>query len=231
MPHEEFEDLSFDELEVTKRTGIIKEVIQRRDDVFSYFLELTTAMKFYPGQYILVDYNLEGKRVVRAYTMISSSLDESIIELNIQRTKDALTSHLITSKSIGDEFSFRGPYGKFVYTDAVKSKTIGMVAVNIGINTFISMLRYIEEKNLDVEIIMYYMWEGDNVLFDDILQEKKERINFKLNMVNLEDISKEEIDQIDLLYICGEKRITNPFMDSLRKWGVDKDKIRLEQWF
>lgn len=87
MSHDEFIDVSFDELEVMSREGEIIEIKPMEDDVYSLLLKLDQRMLFYPGQYILVDFQIDGEKITRAYTKISSSLDDNIIELNIQKQK------------------------------------------------------------------------------------------------------------------------------------------------
>lgn len=231
MTHKE--DPSFEELDIRKRKGeiIIKEEIE--NDVFTFHLKLDNKMKYYPGQYILVEFNQEGKKIVRAYTMVCSSLNHEIIELNIQKTEDPLTSHIITSYNVGDVIEFRGPYGKFAFVNTENIDSLIFIAVNIGINPFISMLRYIEAVGLDLIVKMTYMWRYGDILYEKELMRLGNSIKFSFEMV--EDIN--EMDNFNVLrnsdriYICGEKAVTNPFMEILEKNDIDKNKIKLEQWF
>ncbi|MCE7734376.1 MAG: FAD-dependent oxidoreductase [Candidatus Heimdallarchaeota archaeon] len=227
------EDPSFQELDIRTRKGeiIIKEEIE--NDVFAFHLKLDKKMKYYPGQYILVEYNIAGKRFVRAYTMVCSSLNHNIIELNIQKTEDPVTSHIITSYNIGDVIEFRGPYGKFALIDTENIDSLVFIAVNIGINPFISMLRFIETSELDINVKMYYMWKYGDILFEKELTRLSNSTKFSFEMV--QDINKMDnfkvLNDADRVYICGEKVVTNPFMEMLEKLDFEKNKIMLEQWF
>ena len=224
MSHEEFEDLSFDELDVKKRRGKISRMVQITEDTYSFEIQLDVHMRYYPGQYVLVDYDLEGKKISRAYTMTSSSINQNVIEFNIQRTDDPVTSHIITQKEVGDYFEFRGPYGRFVYHDGIKAKTLVMISVDIGVNTFISMINYIWDKELDLTIRLYH--QGNKRLLADIWELS---LMFDLSIEFLDELDINLMDlEADLIYICGEKKITNPLLEKLQ----DKKKIiRLEQWF
>jgi ferredoxin-NADP reductase len=231
MSHDEFEDVSFEELKVLSRVGTIisKKIIE--EDVYSIQLKLDQEMLFYPGQYILVDYQLEDEKYTRAYTMISSSLDKNIIELNIQKTEDPLTSHIITSMSVGDSIAFKGPYGRFVLTNKMKLQSLCLVAVNIGINPFISMLRYTEETKMDTAITLLYQWDHGQILFEKELKRLEGVIDLQWKMI--EDINAIEdltvFNKSDMIFICGEKFITNPFMKKINE--IPREKIKLEQWF
>lgn len=215
MSHDEFIDVSFDELEVMSREGEIIEIKPMEDDVYSLLLKLDQRMLFYPGQYILVDFQIDGEKITRAYTKISSSLDDNIIELNIQKTEDPVTSHLITSKKVGDSISFRGPYGRFVCTDKIIAKSLCLVAVNIGINPFNSMLRYTEETKMDTAITLLYQWDHGQILFEKELKRLEGVIDLQWKMI--EDINAIEdltvFNKSDMIFICVEKVITNPFID------------------
>ena len=229
------DDVSYDELEVKPRSGKVVEVKKIREDIYLMRLELSEPMKYLPGQYILVDHDVDGKRAVRAYTFVSSSADPNSIELAIQRTADTLTSHLITSKTEGSTFDFRGPYGHFVWTEKIPADTLSFVAVNIGINPFISMLRYIEERAIPVRARLLYHWDRDDGFGDVPYREELDRLVGKIDLTYtvVEDINSmdgiEEHVNSDLLYICGEKRVTNPFVERLSAMGVEYTK--LEQWF
>ncbi|OLS29282.1 MAG: Phenol hydroxylase P5 protein [Candidatus Heimdallarchaeota archaeon LC_2] len=227
------EDPSFGELDIRTRKGeiFIKEEIE--NDVFTFHLKLDNKMKYYPGQYILVEFNIENIGQVRAYTMVCSSLNQEIIELNIQKTEDPVTSHIITSYKVGDFIEFRGPFGKFALIDTKNIDTLVFIAVNIGINPFISMLRYIEAAGLDLSVKMIYMWRYGDILFEKELKRLGNSIRFNFEMV--EDINKMEnfdvLRNADRIYICGEKAVTNPFIEILEKNDINKNKIKLEQWF
>ena len=94
------------------------------------------------------------------------------------------------------------------------------------------MLRFIEELQLNTEVELYYQWEYGDILFEKELKRLSSAINLKWEMVKDINTNFEKPFDVDLLYICGEKRITNPFMDQIKERNlIGLDKIKLEQWF
>lgn len=230
--HDEFVDVSFDELDVRTRQAEITAITSQIPDVYTFHLKLQESMKYYPGQYVLIDYEIDSKPITRAYTMVSSSLSTTEIDLNIQRTEDPVTSHIITGKQVGDVLEIKGPYGKFVWTEQIYASSLTFIAVNIGINAFIAMLRYIKAKKLTTHVLLLYHWSvAGDVLFLAELERLSEVIDLSVLVVddinNFEDLPR--YLNSDLLYICGEKTITNPLLETLTALEIHPTKV--EQWF
>ncbi len=218
----EFKDISFDELVVKEREGVIADKTKMSDNTYSYLIRLKEHMRFYPGQYITVKFQLD-RSITRAYTFTSSSVREDQFELNIEITKDPTTSHIIANKDIGDTIKFKGPFGRFVLPTNV-SKLV-FIAVDIAINPFISMLNEIKDRKLDIKVFLYYQSRSDRILFKETLDKLVKEINFDYEMTDIMNIDLNSIEA-DRILICGEKKITNPFLED-----VDRTNILLEQWF
>ncbi|MAG52850.1 MAG: hypothetical protein CMH62_02710 [Nanoarchaeota archaeon] len=83
-----------------------------------------------------------------------SSPHEDVIEFATIIRDESEWKQELNKKQIGDELILSGPYGKFGYED--EEKDIGFVAGGIGITPFISILRYLSEKQIDTKVTLFY---------------------------------------------------------------------------
>ncbi|MCG8424127.1 MAG: FAD-binding oxidoreductase [Proteobacteria bacterium] len=83
-------------------------------------LELATQegepLGFTGGQYIIIDSGIEvadGKKVKRAYSVITSDTEQNCFQLAIRRIGGGLGSNFMNDIAVGTELAFSGPWGKW----------------------------------------------------------------------------------------------------------------------
>lgn len=78
-------------------------------------LEFTEPLGFVGGQYLVVDPGLtlpNGKRLKRAYSIVSADREQRVVELVVQRLPDGPGSSFMHALEVGAEVRFSGPWGK-----------------------------------------------------------------------------------------------------------------------
>ena len=109
-----------------------------------------------PGQFVTVSVEIEGKTVKRSYSMSSSPSRPHTMELTIKRVPGGLVSNWMADNvRLGDEFTVRGPAGKFSCFN-YPSRKIMCIAGGSGITPIMSMLRWIVDTTADVEVTLLY---------------------------------------------------------------------------
>ena len=109
-----------------------------------------------PGQFITLSVEIEGKTVKRSYSMSSSPSRPHTMELTIKRVPGGLVSNWMADNvCLGDEFTVRGPAGKFSCFN-YPSRKIMCIAGGSGITPIMSMLRWIVDTTADVEVTLLY---------------------------------------------------------------------------
>ena len=109
-----------------------------------------------PGQFVTISVEIEGKTVKRSYSMSSSPSRPHTMELTIKRVPGGLVSNWMADNvCLGDEFTVRGPAGKFSCFN-YPSRKIMCIAGGSGITPIMSMLRWIVDTTADVEVTLLY---------------------------------------------------------------------------
>ena len=255
MDHDEFQDRELKQYPVISQKASVKEIIFHSPRIASLTLQLEKEMKWSAGQYVLIEEVVEGQKETRAYTMTSSPLNTNKIQLTIMRTDDPTISNVMLEKKPGDEVSLKGPYGNFVLPTKIPHKLV-FLAVNIAINPFIAMIRYLRDIQEQAEIKLFYYWTHTlgRILFLDQLSkfreeykgkleihvyapheeniQRKENIRVIRSTLTTSELQKEkDAFQKGYVYICGEKAITNPWISMLSKARVNISRLLVEQWF
>jgi ferredoxin-NADP reductase/mono/diheme cytochrome c family protein len=201
-----------------------------------------------PGQFLTFQWIIEGKKVVRSYTICSSPTQQGYIEITPKKVEDGYVSTYLNDKvEIGLTVEAKGPSGQF-YFDENKHRKIVLIAAGSGITPMISILRYLDDRCLSNEAtLIYSVQTSKDIIFEKELNRLKNelkhfdyavtltkpekdwkgatgRINQTLIRTNVKDL------QNSTFFICGPRE----FMDSLNKtlssMGVAEENIKVESF-
>lgn len=142
----------------------------------TFFFELATAdFDYRPGQYITVKLldNIEDPRGPQRPFTLSSSPTEKLISISVKMTGSPFKKQL---QSIADQqenpdthLKLRGALGSFTL-DAQRPAVC--IAGGIGITPFRSMLRYIDDRKINLPVsLLYSSSSADDIAFRDELDE------------------------------------------------------------
>ncbi|MAG52847.1 MAG: oxidoreductase [Nanoarchaeota archaeon] len=158
---------------------------------------------FTPGQFIMLQVDLEksgkfkvnsGKPKIqkRAFSMSSSPTEENFIEVTVKTTEEAFFSdYLVNYLEEGEEFLIKGPFGQFYFNENETKKNVMLIGAGSGISPLMSILRFIDSKNLDVNshIIFCNKTESEILWRDEI-----EKLSEKENISHTFTLTREEWD-------------------------------------
>lgn len=144
------------------------ERIKRSSSVESFRFMPQGMFPFLPGQFLQVFFDEQnpGNKELNKYLSMSSSPTKSYIEVTKKLSASAFSDKLRALKS-GDGVSLKGPFGNCVLRD--DDKKIGFLVGGIGITPVISILEYIAEKNLAIDVLLFY----SNQTEEDIVFKKE----------------------------------------------------------
>ena len=229
---------------------LLTQIEQQTHDTKTLRFQLPKERRFRakPGQFLTFQWTIDGQRVSRSYTISSSPIHETYLEVTPKRMENGVVSVFLNDLAKpGLTVEARGPYGQF-YFDETLHKSIVLIAAGSGITPMISMLRYIEDLKLATSVTLLYCVRTAS---DIIFQNELARLGTSLPNFNYEvrlsqpdatweghsgRLTREFVSQyvIDFasptFFLCGPEGFMNNARQILSALGVNQDRILQESF-
>ncbi len=211
---------------------------------------------FQPGQYVQVELELKEsehfklherylKIQKRTFSLSSSPNEKKYLEFTIKSIKEGfISTYFVKHLKKGDKIKIRGPMGNFIFSEGETRPNILFLAAGSGISPLMSMLRYITEKKIKVNIDLLY----SNKTEEEILWKKEIEARAKENkhMKHLFTLTQQNwsgrIGRIDReiiqqhikekentdFYICGTRSFVRAMEAILHELQVNESQIKKE---
>ena len=169
------------------------QVIAETHDVktFRFVAEPTVLFSYKPGQFVTLDLEIEGKRVMRSYSISSTPSRPHILEITVKRVPpptdvaDAppglVSNWLHDYLTVGSQVKLKGPMGQFTCADNQAQKLL-FISAGSGITPMMSMSRWLCDRGADVDVVFIHSARSPrDVIFRQELESMAARYaNFKL---------------------------------------------------
>lgn len=190
------------------------------DRTFSFKTTRSQSFKFYAGEFAMVGLVINGKKVIRAYSVVSPPWAEELEFLSIKISDGELTSQLQHIK-VGDEVILNPKTTGTLRNDALKKGgDLYLLGTGTGLAPFMSLIRDIETlETWDNIHIVHSVRNRDDLAYYDLLS-----TGFQGD--DLEEMVKPVLNYIPIVTGEGDKRITQQLGDTL-KIDPSKDKIMI----
>jgi len=111
------------------------------DRLFSFRCTRDPTLRFVAGQFAMIGLLVEGKPLVRAYSMVSPPWDEELEFLSIKVPEGPLTSRLQHVR-VGDTVLIgKKPTGTLLTENLLPGETLWLLATGTGLAPFMSLIR------------------------------------------------------------------------------------------
>jgi ferredoxin--NADP+ reductase len=111
------------------------------DDLFSFKVTRDSAFRFVNGQFTMIGIEVEGRPLMRAYSMASANHEEHLEFFSIKVADGALTSR-IQHLSEGDPILVgRKPTGTLIQDNLLPGKTLYLLSTGTGLAPFVSIVK------------------------------------------------------------------------------------------
>lgn len=126
---------------VALATETVLSVRHWNDTLFSFTTTRDTALRFRNGQFVMIGLEVNGKPLMRAYSIASPNYDETLEFLSIKVENGPLTSRLQHLK-VGDPLIVsRKPTGTLVVDDLKPAKNLYLIGTGTGLAPFMCLVR------------------------------------------------------------------------------------------
>lgn len=200
-----------------------------------------------PGQFLTFNWFIDGKKVVRSYTICSSATQTGYIEIVPKRVDKGIVSSYLNDKAqLGLTVEAKGPSGQF-YFDETKHRRIVLLAAGSGITPMMAILRYIDDRCLTTDVTLIYSIQKDIIFEKELAQLKTRLPNFRY-IVTLtkpdgdwkgakgrlnSDLIKSNLgkDLTDTtFFLCGPKSFMDTAHQLLQALNVKEEQIKQESF-
>ncbi len=213
-------------------------------------------LQFYPGMFIMI-YGIDtatGKPALAKAFSIASIPDSDMLELFIvkQPGHTATTAGHVSyfyQASVGQDFYIRGePQGQFRFDPRVNKKVL-FLAGGTGLAPFMSMLRFIKEKDFDCDVALLYSIKFPTEVIrkqelSDLAASLKLKTTISVTRPQPNDGWKGETGHIDAgkikriapdfmersVYVCGPLAFVTAMRDALKALNVPAENIKVDVW-
>lgn len=220
--------------------AIVDETSDAKSVVFDVPPDLSGTFAYRAGQFLTLEFDCEGERLRRCYSLASAPARDRQPKVTIKRVPGGKASNwLFDHLSVGDTLSVKAPEGRFVLDPG--PAPLVLFAAGSGITPVISILKEALSTSARRATLVYANRDADAVIFRGELETLQRKHPERLRVVHRLDDRHGPLDQKSVERVLAEARDAwcfvcgpAPFMDlverSLRASGLPPDRIRIERF-
>jgi len=132
----------------------VADIIDETDDVKTFRMVGVEPILFSyrPGQFVTLNLEIDGKKILRSYSLSSSPSRPHTLEVTVKRVPGGLVSNWLADNiKLGDLIKVKGPSGKFTCFEFPARKIL-LIGGGSGITPVMSMCRWIVDTTADVDV-------------------------------------------------------------------------------
>lgn len=122
-------------------TETVKNVHHWTDRLFSFTVTRDPAFRFVAGQFTMIGLEIEGKKLMRAYSMASASYDDHLEFFSIKVPDGPLTSRLQHVRPGDPVLIGRKPTGTLIADNMHPGKRLYLLGTGTGLAPFMSIIK------------------------------------------------------------------------------------------
>lgn len=154
----------------------VTQVHHWNDSLFSFRTTRDPGLRFENGQFVMLGMEVEGKPLMRAYSIASANYEDHLEFFSIKVQDGPLTSRLQHLK-VGDPlFISKKPTGTLVLRDLKPGRRLFMFATGTGLAPFMSLIHDLETYESFEKIVLIHgvRWTTELAYHDYIERDLKE---------------------------------------------------------
>lgn len=119
----------------------VKSVHHWTDNLFTFTTTRDPGFRFLNGQFVMIGLMVEGKPLLRAYSLASANYEEDLQFFSIKVQNGPLTSRLQHLK-VGDRILVgKKPTGTLIHDNLLPGRTLYLLGTGTGLAPFLSIIR------------------------------------------------------------------------------------------
>ena len=152
-------------------TETVLEVHHWNDSLFSFKTTRDASLRFRNGHFVMIGLQVDGKPLVRAYSVASANYEESLEFLSIKVPDGPLTSRLQHLKPGDTVLVGRKPTGTLVIDDLTPARHLYLFGTGTGLAPFMSIVRDPETyERFEKVVLVHGVREVSELAYAEYLQ-------------------------------------------------------------
>lgn len=143
------------------------------DTLFSFTCTRDPGLRFENGHFVMIGIKVDGKPLVRAYSIVSANYEEHLEFLSIKVQDGPLTSRL-QHIQVGDELLVsQKPVGTLVISDLKPAKNLYLLSTGTGLAPFMSIIKDPETyERFEKIILVHGVRQVSELAYDKFITEE-----------------------------------------------------------
>jgi ferredoxin--NADP+ reductase len=143
------------------------------DTLFSFKTTRDPALRFHNGHFVMIGLEVEGKPLLRAYSIASANYEEHLEFLSIKVQDGPLTSRLQHLKEGDSILVSRKPVGTLIVDDLMPGKNLYLFGTGTGLAPFMSIIKDPEVYDRFEKVVLVHgvRWVSELAYADFITNE------------------------------------------------------------
>jgi ferredoxin--NADP+ reductase len=152
-------------------TETVLEVHHWNDSLFSFKTTRDASLRFRNGHFVMIGLQVDGKPLVRAYSVASANYEENLEFLSIKVPDGPLTSRLQHLKPGDTVLVGRKPTGTLVIDDLTPARHLYLFGTGTGLAPFLSIVRDPETyERFEKVVLVHGVREVSELAYAEYLQ-------------------------------------------------------------
>lgn len=154
-------------------TERVLDVRHWNEHLFSFTCTRDAGLRFENGQFLMIGLMVDGRPLVRAYSVASANYEEHLEFFSIKVPNGPLTSRLQHLKQ-GDEILVsRKPTGTLLLSDLKPARHLYLLATGTGLAPFLSLIRDPEAyERFDKVVLTHGVRQVNDLAYRDYIQQE-----------------------------------------------------------
>lgn len=154
------------------------------DQYFTLFTTRDEGLRFENGQFVMIGLMVDGKPLLRAYSIVSANWEEQLEFLSIKVASGALTSRLQHIQP-GDELLVsKKPTGTLLISDVTPGRNLYLLATGTGLAPFLAIVRDPETyERYERVVVVHGVRQAQDLAYRDFLSRELQQHEYLGEMV------------------------------------------------
>jgi ferredoxin--NADP+ reductase len=139
-------------------------------DYFSFTTTRDRGFRFENGQFVMLGMDLDGRPLMRAYSIASANWEEQLEFFSIKIADGALTKHLQHLQPGNQVLLSRKPTGTLLISDLLPGKTLYLFGTGTGLAPFLSIIKDPETyERFETVVLAHGVRQSSDLAYADYL--------------------------------------------------------------